>query len=78
MFVNNKALLIYQNSRKHILFAVIFIECLTFERFTVIGVSDLDVSLDVNELFRFTQTGLVGARNLSNMFDGIHIMCLSS
>lgn len=72
MVVKNTALLIYQNSTKHILFWDLFIECLTLERFKMTGVSDLDVSLDVNELLRCTQARLAG--NLSNMFDGIYIM----
>ena len=41
------------------------------------GVSDVDGSLDVNELFRFAQMRLAVAGNLSNTFYGIYIMCLS-
>lgn len=41
------------------------------------GVSDVDGSLDVNELLRFAQMRLAVAGNLSNTFYGIYIMCLS-
>lgn len=41
------------------------------------GFSDLDVSLDVSELFRFIQTGLVGDASFLNMFDGRHITFFS-
>lgn len=77
MFVKSTALLIYQNSRRHTFFWVTFIESSHFERFKMIGVSDLNVSLDVNELFRFTQLRLAVARNLFSTFYGIYIMCLS-
>lgn len=49
----------------------------TFERFKMTGVSDVDGSLDVNELFIFAQMRLAVAGNLSNTFYGIYIMCLS-
>lgn len=41
---------------------------LIFERFKMSGVSDLGVSLDVNELFRLTQAGLAVAGSPSSVF----------
>ena len=65
------------NSRKHTLLWWFLLNLFTFERFKMTGVSDVDGSLDVNELFRFAQMRLAVAGNLSNTFYGIYIMCLS-
>lgn len=53
-------------------------DCLPFGGFKMAGLSDLDVCLDVNEPFRFIWRALTGSGNLSNMFDGMYIMYLSS
>lgn len=76
MFVKNTAVLIIKIVGNILCFGLLLLNLFTFERFKMIGVSDLNVSLDVNELFRFTQLRLAVARNLSNTFYGIYIMCL--
>lgn len=50
MLEKNPALFI--NIGNILYFGLLLCNLLTFERFKMTGVSDLDVSLDVNELFR--------------------------
>lgn len=75
--MKNTTPLIYQNNKKHFILGY-FYGLLPIGGFKMAGFLDLGVSLDVNELFRFIQTALVGTGNLSNMFDGTHRMYLSS
>lgn len=78
MFVKNTVLLIYEIVGNILCFRLFLLSLFTFERFKMTGVSDLDGSLDVNELFTFTQMRLAVAGNLSNTFYGIYVvMCLS-
>ena len=78
MFVKNTVLLIYEIVGNMFCFVLFLLNLFSFERFKMTGVSDLDGSLDVNELFTFTQMRLTVAGNLSNTFYGIYVvMCLS-